>query len=290
MPSVSSLVLGGNSRLAGALRRHLPDHARYAARETTDPRCLAVGDYAKVSPALFAGVSTVINCAGIIAGDPASLRRANVDAPVHLATLAQEAGVERFVHVSSFSVFGRVRHIDARTPVRPESEYGRSKLAAEEALLALATRDFAVVPVRLPAIVGGGERDKLRRLIALWLRVRRLPVPRTPVERSMISIDLAAQVLAEVAKGQECGVVQAADPILFTYREAAAAIRGATGRSIGVVTLPDIATRSLERVAPGLAASLYESSVLAAADNRAAPLASDLYRVIARLAQQEKVA
>lgn len=290
MAPASLLVLGGNGRLADALRRYLPDGTRYAARTAIDPRCIAVGDYGAAPPALFAGTQTVINCAGITAGDAATLHRANVEGAAHVAASARAAGARRFVHVSSFSVLGRARHIDAHTPAAPVSDYGRSKLAAEEALLALATRDFAVVPVRLPAIVGGGSRDKLRQLIALWLRVRRLPVPRTPVQRSMISIDLAAQVLAQVACGEERGVLHAADRSVFTYRDAAAAIADGTRRTVGTVALPDALIAPLERVAPGLFTSLYAPSVLDPMCNQAARLPSDLYQTIARMAQQEKLA
>lgn len=290
MLSATMLVLGGNGRLAGGLRRYLSDDTRYVARTAADGRCVAIGDYGTASPAMFAGIGTVINCAGITAGDAASLRRANVEAPVHLATLARAAGARRFVHVSSFSVLGPARHIDAASPAAPVNDYGRSKLAAEQALLALATDDFAVVPVRLPAIVGGGARDKLRRLVALWLRLRRLPVPRTPVERSMISIDLSARVLATVAQGEERGVLHAADREVFTYHQAAAAITGATGRQVGILTLPDAAVAAMEHVIPSLFSSLYMPSVLAPADNRAERLPSDLYRTIAHMAQQEKPA
>jgi UDP-glucose 4-epimerase len=290
MPPAPLLVLGGNGRLALALRHYLPADTRYAARTSSDAGCFAIGDYRIAPPAVFDGVETVINCAGITAGDTASMQRANVEAPVHLATLARAAGVRRFVHVSSFSVLGHAPHIDARTPNAPVNDYGRSKQAAEEQLLALATTGFAPVPVRFPAIVGEGARDKLRRLIKLWLRVRRIPVPRMPVERSMISVDLAAQVLASVVNGTQRGVLHAADPRLFTYHEAAAAIAGATGRAVGVATLPDVTMAPLKRFAPGLFASLYAPSVLDPGENVAERLPSDLYQTIARMAQQEKPA
>jgi nucleoside-diphosphate-sugar epimerase len=293
MHPVSTLVFGGNGRLAGALRAHLPESTRFVARDSADGRCISVGDYRQVTPALFAGTDVVVNCVGLTAGDAAVLHQANVEAPVHLATLARAAGVRRFVHISSFSVLGRARAIDPGTSHAPTGEYGRSKLAAEAALLSLSEDEvggFAVVPVRLPAIVGGGSRDKLRQLVALWLRLRRLPVPRTPVARSMISIELAARVLAEIARGDDRGVLHAADPIAFTYRDAAQAITVATGRRVGVMTLPDSVITPLERLAPPLFASLYAPSVLAPAINRAGALQSDLYPTIGRMAVEELAA
>lgn len=283
MSSGSILVFGGNSRLALALRRHLPADTRYVARSAS-PRCIGVGTYATTPASLFDGVRTTINCAGIATGDADLLREANIDTPRHLAGLARGAGVKRFVHVSSFSVFGRAQYIDATTALAPVTNYGRSKLAAEEVLSPLANGDFSAVMVRLPAIVGAGGSDKLASLIDLWLRIHRLPVPRTRIRRSMISLDLAAKVLADIAIGSDRGIVHAADRISFTYQDAAAAITDRTGKAVGLVILPDAVIRLLGRPVPGLYASLYAQSLLAPTINRAANLSSDLYETIAAIA------
>jgi nucleoside-diphosphate-sugar epimerase len=281
--------MGGNSRLAGALRRYLPTDTLYLARAASDPACVAVGDYRSIRSEYFAGRETVINCTGLTRGAPTLLQAANVDAVRSIAQSARDAGVRRFVHVSSFSVFGGAEQIDADTRAAPTSAYGASKLAAESTLLDLANDDFVVAMLRLPAIVGGGGPDKLARLIRLWLRFRYLPVPKTPIHRSMISIDLASRVLKDVALGDDRGILLAADPELFTYERAAAVLANVAGRRVDLLRLPDFAVCALGRVSPSLCASLYGNSVLAAAPNRGATLPSDLYLTIAAMTKREIV-
>lgn len=282
-----TIVVGGNGRLAAALRRHLPHDTTFVARSALGAGCLSVGDYRAVTPALFSGISTVINCAGITTGSRGLMQQANVETPLHLASVACAAGVKRFVHVSSFSVYGRVPHIDANTPVAPETDYGKSKRTAEEKLVALASTGFLTVPVRLPAIVGAGPQDKLRRLVRLWLRLQRLPVPRAPVMRSMITVDLAAKALADIALSDDTGIFCAADIDPFTYENAARAISSGIQGEVGLLTLPNFALWPIEQWAPGLFASLYQPSVLAADINRASAIPSDLYATITRMAEQE---
>ena len=106
----------------------------------------------------------------------------------------------------------------------------------------------------------------------------------------MITIELAARVLATIAEGNARGVLHAADPQPFTYHDAAVAVSGAAKRGVGVWTLPDRLVAPLERAAPGLFASLYAPSLLDPADNCARSLPSDLYQTIAHMAQQEKSA
>ena len=65
----------------------------------------------------------------------------NRDGTVTLATLAKQAGVRRFVYVSSTAAQGPARSagqiLTEAMPCRPSSHYGKSKLAAEQALMKL---------------------------------------------------------------------------------------------------------------------------------------------------------
>jgi nucleoside-diphosphate-sugar epimerase len=65
----------------------------------------------------------------------------NRDGTTTLATLAKQAGVRRFVYISSTAAQGAARsanHILTESmPCKPYSHYGKSKLAAEQALLKL---------------------------------------------------------------------------------------------------------------------------------------------------------
>lgn len=274
------LVVGGGSRIATSLAPLLGERARFVSRRLCGlPREIAVENYDMLSQAMFDGIEYVVSCVGVSSGDAALMQRVNVDMPLALAQSARAAGTRRMIHISSFSVYGGARLIDERTPTRPTSDYGRSKLAADTRLLAMADDRFAVTALRLPLIYAPDSLGKLGQLLKLWTRLRVLPVPAADVSRAMISADLSASVVARLCEDFRPGVQFAADPMPFTYAQAAAA----RSETLLRLPLPAVATHMAERVAPAIAARLFADSHLADADNLAIGygLASQLYRDIA---------
>ncbi|AJA09005.1 hypothetical protein SKP52_10500 [Sphingopyxis fribergensis] len=277
------LVVGGGSRIATSLAPLLGERARFVSRRPSGlPREIAVENYDMLSQQMFDGIEYVVNCVGVSSGDAALMQRVNVDIPLALARTARAAGTRRIIHISSFSVYGGAGLIDERTPTRPTSDYGRSKLAADIRLLALADDRFAVTALRLPLIYAPESLGKLGRLLKLWTRMRVLPVPAADVSRAMISADLTASVVARLCEDFRPGVCFAADPMPFTYVQAAAA----RSETLFRLPLPAVATHAAERVAPAIAARLFADSHLSDADNLAIGygLSSQLYRDIANAA------
>ena len=277
------LIVGGGSRIARSLAPLLDGRARFVSRRPSGlPGETLVEGYGRLPEAIFDGIVSVINCVGISDGDAALMQRVNVNVPLALADAARGAGAQRMIHISSFSVYGGAQWIDEKTPVAPANAYGRSKLDADTALLAMSDDGFAVATLRLPLIYAPDSLGKLGRLLKLWTRLRVLPVPAADVSRAMISADLSAAVIAALTADFRPGVRLAADPLPFTYARAAAARPERLHR----LPLPAVATRAAERVAPALAARLFADSHLADADNLAIGygIASRLYRDIAEAA------
>lgn len=283
MPAERSriLVVGGGSRIAIALGARLGAEAAFVSRRATRrPLGLAVDDYGSIPAAAFEGVRCVVNCVGISEGSREALTAVNVEVPRQIAGAAKAAGVPHMIHISSFSVYGPARHIDRATSPAPASDYGRSKLSGDTALLALADPGFAVTILRLPLIYGVDSLGKLGQLLRLWRRVRVLPVPRADVSRAMISVDLSAATIAQLATAEpRAGVAFAADPRPFTYAETMQARPEALHR----LPLPRPVTDFFERAMPAIGTRLFMNSQLAEADNLAIEfgLASQLYRDIA---------
>lgn len=115
------------------------------------------------------------------ASDPlAEYRRANVEGTLNLARQAVEAGVARFVFLSSIKVNGAQtannRAFTAEDAPNPVDPYGISKHEAEQGLLALAEETgLEVVIIRPPLVYGPGVKANFASMMR-WLH-RGVPLP-----------------------------------------------------------------------------------------------------------------
>lgn len=152
-------------------------------------------------------VDAVIHCAARVhvmqeqAADPlAEFRRTNVEGTLRLAQQAVEAGVRRFVFVSSIKVNGERtlagEAFSADDAPAANDPYGISKLEAEEGLLALATASgLEVVIVRPPLIYGPGVKANFYSMLG-WLN-KGIPLPLGAIEnrRSLVALDNLVDLL-----------------------------------------------------------------------------------------------
>ena len=121
-----------------------------------------VGDFRDASKMKkwLVGTDYVIHLASAhlqISLDNAAYWDINVHSLKSLLELVKEAGVKRFIHVSSVGVFGNLQKLpaDEETICRPQSIYGETKLAGEKEVLAYSrANQFPVVIIR-PAWVYG---------------------------------------------------------------------------------------------------------------------------------------
>ncbi|GAT72194.1 UDP-N-acetylglucosamine-1-phosphate transferase [Microbacterium sp. HM58-2] len=142
--------------------------------------------------ARLAGIDVVINAAGLAAPDSRSspeLVGANSLLPAVIGRACADAGVARFVHLSSASVQGRRLELDETAEVAPFSPYSRSKALGEQALLAL-THDPGmpqIVIVRATSVQGTGRPTtvRLQRLAKSWLASVAAPGDRPTVVSSL---------------------------------------------------------------------------------------------------------
>lgn len=112
----------------------------------------------------------------------------NVEAAIRLVRAAAEAGAERIVHVSSFTVFGpsprdgsALDETARCDPRRLQNEYQRSKCEAHVALQALAERDGVPVVLVCPGVLYGpasqGHANPIAELMQRQLARRVLVFP-----------------------------------------------------------------------------------------------------------------
>lgn len=118
----------------------------------------------------------------------AAYDRVNRDATLALADQAIEAGIRRFVYVSSVKAMGEQGlDLNPSSPPVPTDPYGRSKLAAEEGLLARAPSADSVI-LRPPLVYGPGVKANFLALLKAVDRGIPLPLGMVRNRRSLISL------------------------------------------------------------------------------------------------------
>jgi len=114
--------------------------------------------------------------------------KVNRDLAYETAKKAKNDGVKQFIFLSSMSVYGiKNGVIDKDSPLNPQSNYGKSKLQAEELIESLADNAFKVAISRPPMIYGKGCKGNYPRLAKLAIKSPIFPDIKN--KRSMIYID-----------------------------------------------------------------------------------------------------
>lgn len=139
----------------------------------------------------------------------------------------------QFVFLSTMSVYGIVTgRITANTKPAPTNFYGKSKLAAEEALQAMQSEEFPVSIVRPPMIYGRECTGNYRLLEKLATKIPFFP--KTNNERSMLYIDNLSEFLRLIMKKEATGIFCPQNQEFVNTSEMVAAIRKSYGKA-GVI-------------------------------------------------------
>ncbi len=172
--------------------------------EEVPPGCVrgpGLGAAAKWAP-LLAGCDAVVHAAARVhvmnetAHDPlTAFRDVNVAGTLNLAGQAAEAGVRRFVFISSIKVNGEAtasgRAFTSADIPAPMDAYAISKAEAEAGLIALAAETgMEVVIVRPPLVYGPGVKGNFLSMMR-WLK-RGIPLPLGAIlhnRRSLVALD-----------------------------------------------------------------------------------------------------
>lgn len=215
----SFLVTGASGFVGRALTQHLGAQAGTrvvcAARShipcaTPNMLFFQCGDALETQDwrAALSGVEVVIHLAARVhvmqetAASPADeFRRTNVQGSINVARQAADAGIRRFIFISSLKVNGEQtlpgRPFRASDTANPQDPYGTSKHEAEQALLAIGRETgMEIVILRPPLIYGPGVRANFERLMRLVQRGVPLPFGAVHNARSMVALENFVDLIA----------------------------------------------------------------------------------------------
>lgn len=204
------------------------------------------------------GVDAVVHVAGIVkARRPDDFFHVNAQGTKNVleAAAARGKALKRFVYVSSLAAIGpspdgKPVHEDAEP--RPVTQYGRSKLEAERAVLSRAG-EIPVTVIRPPMIYGPRDRETL----AFYTSVKRGVLPMTGDGSNTLSIiyvedcaDAVARAVAREAPSGRAYFVE--DGAVYVWRDALGEIEKALGKRafvrvgmpLGVVKIAAAATQA----------------------------------------------
>ena len=202
------LVTGGSGFVGSALiKRLLSEHRDILAVGRSDVNLpvetVKVSSFSELGALgqRLGSIDVVVHCAARAhimndnTVDPlAEYRKVNVDGTLNVARHALEAGVKRFLFVSSIKVNGEHtppgRPFTEEAAPAPEDPYGISKYEAERELQALcAETGMELVIIRPPLVYGPGVKGNFASMIRLMEKGLPLPLGAVRNKRSLVALD-----------------------------------------------------------------------------------------------------
>jgi len=161
------------------------------------------------SASQLVGIDVVVHLAGrahtriALANGRDLFDEANHRLAVRMALAARQAGVERFVFVSTLGVHGNCSDDPVRedSPIQAETPYARSKWAAEQAMLRISeSSGMNLGIVRPPMVYGPLCPGNFTRLVKLVRMACPLPFASVNARRSFVHVENLASFLAYCAE------------------------------------------------------------------------------------------
>lgn len=191
---ISRLLHDDRFEIRAALRR-----AGQALSAVLDK--VVLGDFSGVSTntwkSVLHDVDTVIHLAARVhmmndtSTDPlAEFRRVNAEGTLNLARQAAEAGVRRFIFLSSVKVNGEAGFFRESDVEDPQDPYAISKCEAEQGLRRIAAETgMEVTIIRPPLVYGPGVKANFQSLMQAVRKGVPLPLGSIDNRRSLVGID-----------------------------------------------------------------------------------------------------
>ena len=201
---------------------------------------------------ILQGVDIIVHLAGLVHSKiPESayseFDQVNWMATQRLANAAKEVGIERFVYISSVRAqvgASAVQIIREQDVAVPTNQYGRSKLAAEQAIRAA---DVPFTIFRPVVIYGPNPKGNMRTLVRLARSSLPLPVASFTSRRSLLGVEnLISAIIFALNNPVTIGETYlVADSKAMTIGEIVTMLRKIQGRWSSTISIPQVIVRLL---------------------------------------------
>jgi nucleoside-diphosphate-sugar epimerase len=154
-------------------------------------------------------VRQVVHLAAIRGGgkaSPAEFRRVNIEGTALLLREAYEHRVQKFIHCSSVGVYGTIPMAvpaGIETPLRGDTHYHRSKVAAEEAVRGYIQKGLNAYIVR-PTIAYGTGDDGFPQILVQLVRRHLLCLPKSNHQVHLVDVGRLAEVFFNLVVRDHC--------------------------------------------------------------------------------------
>jgi nucleoside-diphosphate-sugar epimerase len=203
----------------------------------------------------LAGCDAVVHAGGRAhvldrtAASAATFYDINTAGTLRLAQAARVSGVSHFIFISSIAALGERedKPLQENDIPRPTTPYGRSKLAAEQGLLA--TDELLVTCLRPPLVYGPDAGGRFGQMLRWCARGLPLPLARIRNQRSFLAAEnLADAVRLCLTQGKHAaGLFHLADEGTLSTPELLQLISLGLGKPPRLFAIPPFALRSLRR-------------------------------------------
>lgn len=275
------LITGANGFVGRHLENYVKAHSPYsvvcASRQPKGAKAHITLDLDTdfyITPQLV-DVDAVVHCAARVhlmqdeASDPlAEYRRVNTQGTLNLARQAADAGVKRFIFLSTIKVNGEQsfegKPFVPQISSPPSDPYGLSKYEAEQGLMAIAKETgMEVVIIRPPLVYGSGVKANFASMIKLVSMGLPLPLGGIDNRRSLVYIgnlvDLIVTCLSHPNASNQVFLVSDDEDV--STSDLLRLIAKAMGKSSRLLPIPARWIRSLTRCIgkPGVGERLCSS-------------------------------
>ncbi len=191
--------------------------------------------------------------------DEAKYFEINTELTKQLYYKVKADGVKHFIYISSTKVYGNgsYNYFNEQSPCNPTDAYGKSKLQAEQFLLA--QQGIAVAIIRPPLVYGNGVKGNMEKLITLCNTKSWLPFGGIHNARSMVYVGNLVALINVIITQKAAGIFVAGDGAAVSTTQLITTIAHHVHPKIKLITIPLILRSIIKIVKPNLYIRLFGS-------------------------------